>query len=119
MKDFAKKIISAAAALTMAASMSVYAEETVPVESVNDSAPAVIAMDAVNTMNAVGCVNHVTFRIDEYLGEVSILDKHNVPGKGICNTQKYIYGYDLICMKCGETVGHVQTRMVVTHSIVH
>lgn len=117
MKDFTKKIISAAAALTMAASMSVYAEETVPVESVNDSAPTVINEDSMNRV--VGCVNHVTFRTDEYLGEVSISDKHNVPGKGICNTQKYIYGYDLICMKCGKTVGHVQTRMVVTHSIVH
>ena len=48
MKDFAKKIISAAAALTMAASMSVYAEETVPVENVNDGAPTVITEDSMN-----------------------------------------------------------------------
>ena len=117
MKDFTKKIISAASALTLAVSMSFFAEESVRVVSVIDSAPTVINEDSMNRM--VGCVNHVTFRTDEYLGEVSISDKHNVPGKGICNTQKYIYGYDLICMKCGKTVGHVQTRMVVTHSIVH
>ncbi len=65
MKDFTKKIISAAAALTMAVSMSVYAEETVAVESVNDSAPTVINEDSMNRV--VGCVNHVTFRTDEHL----------------------------------------------------
>lgn len=118
MKDFAKKIIPAAAALTMAASMSVYAEETVPVESVNDSAPAVIAMDAVNTMNAVGCVNHVTFRNDDHVISTSC-GKHNVSGNRTCYTTIKKYGYNLICMKCGKTVDTVQTRMVVEHSIAH
>lgn len=118
MKDFAKKIISAAAALTMAASMSVYAEETVPVESVNDSAPAVIAVDAVNTMNAVECVNHVTYRNDDHVVSYS-LSYHDVPGKGKCKAERYLYGYDLICMKCGKKVDTVQTTMVIKHSIVH
>ncbi len=49
----------------MAVSMSVYAEETVAVESVNDSAPTVINEDSMNRV--VGCVNHVTFRTDEHL----------------------------------------------------
>ncbi|MCI8602616.1 MAG: hypothetical protein HFE79_00480 [Ruminiclostridium sp.] len=116
MKDFAKKIISAAAALTMAASMSVYAEETVPVENVNDGAPTVITEDSMNRV--VGCVNHVTFRNDDHVISTS-RGKHNVSGNRTCYTTIKKYGYNLICMKCGKTVDTVPTRMVVEHSIAH
>ena len=115
MKDFAKKIISAAAALTMAVSMSVYAEETVPVESVNNSAPTVINEDSMNRV--VGCVNHVTFRTDEYLVNRTLVGTHVFDGK-TCYLWVETYQYELICMKCNATVKTIN-RTADVHSVSH
>lgn len=114
MKDFVKKFISAAMALALTASMSVYAEETTPVENVDGSVSAVIIGDAVN--GVIGCGNHVTFRTDEYV-YLSTTEKCSV--SPVCTKRTDYYGYDLICMKCHEKVSFVKTQMAITHSVTH
>lgn len=112
MKGFVKKFISAAMALTVAASMSVYAEETSAAEIVGEESAAVMAGNSVNG----GCANHVTFQTSEHLvGQSSYT--HWVNGEK-CVVQVDTLQYQLICMKCGAVVQTV-TRTNETHTGGH
>ena len=115
MKDFGKKLISAAMALTLAASMSVYAEETSTVESVNDD--SLLAIIAENAANGVGCANHVTFQTDEYLIYKEFVGYHAYNGQK-CDLYEETYEYYLICMKCNATVKTIK-RAAIAHTISH
>lgn len=97
-------------ALTLAASMSVYAEEAAPAENLSGN-----VLEAASPCG-VSC-NHVTYRNDDYC-YARARDKHYADGK-ICYVTIYYCRYDLICMKCGETVGHVPSEMLQVHSFIH
>ena len=116
MKNFAKKLVSAAMALTLAASMSVYAEEIEPIENVYGNAQGIFTEYSVNGLPC----NHVTFRGDEYptTPDWVFHGTHTVNGQ-TCTISKKMYQYDLTCMKCMEVVGHVVTRTEYSHSMNH